>query len=54
MNAPDDPISQLGAAAVQLHEFMQSMLAVGFTPNQALYLTACAMSGGPLPPKDAT
>ena len=50
---PNDPISQLAAAAVGLHEMKLSLTEAGFTEGQAIYLVACAMMGGPLPPKDA-
>ena len=36
--------------AVALHEYFTSLLAVGFTVGQALYLVACMATGGPRPP----
>lgn len=35
---PNDPITDLAAMAVQLHELYESYLAAGFTEHQALYL----------------
>jgi hypothetical protein len=38
MPEPEDPITQLAAAAVQLHELYNSYLAAGFTEPQAFEL----------------
>lgn len=47
---PRDPFSTLAEAAVQIHEMYLSYLRAGFTEGQALYLTACAFTGGPKAP----
>ncbi len=44
---PENPFSSFIEAAFALHEAFSSYLAAGFTEPQALYLTACAQSGGP-------
>lgn len=46
MPEPDDPITQLAAAAVQLHELYASFVAAGFSESQALYLVGQALSAG--------
>lgn len=38
MPDPEDPITQLAAAAVSLHELYVSFTGAGFNDNQALYL----------------
>lgn len=38
MPEPEDPITQLAAAAVQLHELYNSYVAAGFTEDQAFDL----------------
>ena len=43
MNAPLDPITDLAAAAVQLHEMYSAFVAAGFTTEQALELTKTAL-----------
>lgn len=43
MNEPLDPITAMTAAAVQLHEMFQALVAAGFTPEQALELTKTAL-----------
>jgi len=37
-STPVDPISELRAAAVQLHELHEEWLRAGFTADQAIYL----------------
>lgn len=46
MSEPDDPIPQLAAAAVQLHELYTAYLGAGFTENQALYLVGQILAAG--------
>lgn len=49
MPGPEDPITQLAAGAVQLHELYASFVAAGFSESQALYLvgqTLTASIGG--------
>jgi hypothetical protein len=49
MPEPQDPITQLAAAAVQLHELYEAYLSAGFTEAQALELvkaTLAASVGG--------
>jgi hypothetical protein len=43
--ADDDPLTELGQAAVQLHELFCSYVAAGFTEQQALYLIGKLISG---------
>ncbi|MFI7890861.1 hypothetical protein ACIFUY_06310 [Streptomyces sp. CACIS-1.16CA] len=38
MPEPTDPMTELAAAAVQLHEMHQAYVAAGFTEQQALEL----------------
>jgi len=38
MREPDDPITQLAAAAAHLHELYSALAHAGFTEQQALYL----------------
>lgn len=44
MPEPDDPITQLTAAAVSLHELHTSFIQAGFNENQALYLVGQALA----------
>lgn len=44
MGEPDDPITQLAAAAVGMHELFISFVAAGFTEQQALYLVGQALT----------
>lgn len=44
MPDPEDPITQLAAAAVSLHELYASFAQAGFNEHQALYLTGQALS----------
>ncbi|WP_165969578.1 hypothetical protein [Nonomuraea terrae] len=44
MPDPEDPITQLAAAAVGLHELYVSLVAAGFTESQALHLVGQALS----------
>lgn len=46
MNEPSDPITELAAAAVQLHELYEALVAAGFTEDQALDLVRSTMLGG--------
>ncbi|CAM5625861.1 hypothetical protein STENM36S_08714 [Streptomyces tendae] len=49
MPEPQDPITQLAAVAVQLHELYEAYLAAGFTEAQAFELvkvTLAASVGG--------
>ncbi|MFE7485447.1 hypothetical protein [Streptomyces sp. NPDC057552] len=39
MPEPTDPMTELAAAAVQLHEMYQAYVGAGFTEQQALELT---------------
>jgi hypothetical protein len=36
--APQDPVTELGAAAASLHELYVTYVASGFTPAHAIYL----------------
>lgn len=45
MNEPADPITELAAAAVQLHELYEAFMEAGFTDRQALELVMTAMQG---------
>jgi hypothetical protein len=44
MPEPDDPITQLAAAAVGMHELFISFVAAGFSESQALYLVGQALT----------
>ncbi|MEU6725485.1 hypothetical protein ABZ917_17400 [Nonomuraea wenchangensis] len=44
MPDPEDPITQLAAAAVSLHELYTSFIAAGFSESQALYLVGQALT----------
>ena len=44
MSDPEDPITQLAAAAVSLHELYESFAGAGFNENQALYLVGQALA----------
>jgi len=44
MSEPDDPITQLAAAAVGLHELFTSFVTAGFSESQALYLVGQALT----------
>lgn len=46
----DVPPMDVRTACVAAHEYYTSLLAAGFAIPQALYLTACVLSGGPKPP----
>ncbi|MHC3450747.1 hypothetical protein [Streptomyces prasinus] len=43
MTEPEDPITQLAAAAVQLHELYDSYIEAGFTEAQAFELTKATL-----------
>jgi hypothetical protein len=45
---PDEPRKpfSISESAVALHEFYISLVSAGFTPEQALFLTAQAILGG--------
>lgn len=45
MAAPEDPITQLAAAAAQLHELYTAYLEAGFTEAQAFELTKAILTG---------
>lgn len=45
MPDPEDPITQLAAAAVSLHELYAAYVGAGFTENQALYLVGQIIGG---------
>lgn len=50
MTDPEDPITQLAAAAVSLHELFIAYVGAGFTEPQALYLvgqTIASANRGP-------
>jgi hypothetical protein len=49
---PEDPITELAAAAAQMHELFRSYVEAGFTENQALYLLGQLISGSVRPPGD--
>lgn len=40
---PDDPFTELGQFAHQLHEMFLAMVEAGFTESQALYLMGCQL-----------
>lgn len=44
MPEPEDPITQLAAAAVQLHELYNSYVAAGFTEAQAFDLVKAILT----------
>lgn len=44
---PNSPLTALAEGAAQLHEVYSAYVAAGFSEQQALYLTACALCGGP-------
>lgn len=44
MPEPEDPITQLAAAAVQLHELYNSYIAAGFTDQQAFDLVKAILT----------
>jgi len=44
---PANPFGQLAEAALAMHEVFTSYREAGFTEQQALYLVACLMCGGP-------
>ncbi|SET48766.1 hypothetical protein [Nonomuraea wenchangensis] len=44
MPDPEDPITLLAAAAVQLHEAYMAYVGAGFNENQALYLVGQILS----------
>ena len=44
MSDPEDPITQLAAAAVSMHELYTSFVAAGFTEGQALFLVGQALT----------
>lgn len=49
---PPEPMSELAAAAAQMHELFTAYIAAGFTESQALYLIGKLIStnsGGDLP-----
>lgn len=45
MGEPEDPITELAAAAAQLHELYTAYIAAGFTEPQAFELTKTVMLG---------
>ena len=47
---PENPFTPLIMGALGLHEFYSSLTSSGFTSNEALYLVAAAMAGGPKGP----
>lgn len=49
-DGPRDPFGAMAEAAAAIHEVFLSYVAAGFTESQALYLTACALTGGPKAP----
>lgn len=36
--SPENPLTQLAAAAAQIHEMFRALIGAGFTEPQALYL----------------
>ncbi|MFI9558848.1 hypothetical protein [Nonomuraea endophytica] len=46
----EPPPMDVRTACIVGHEYFTSLLEAGFAPGQALYLTACILSGGPKPP----
>lgn len=44
MPDPEDPITQLAAAAVSLHELYTAYVGAGFNEHQALYLVGQILS----------
>lgn len=46
MADPEDPITQLAAAAAQLHELYTAYRDAGFTEAQAFELTKTILTGG--------
>lgn len=47
---PVDPLTQMAAAAVAVHELFVSLMAAGFTRHEALWLTAALTQGLKPPP----
>jgi hypothetical protein len=45
--------SPLQIGMLNAHELYQGARAAGFNPGQAIYLVACAVTGGPRPPTSA-
>ncbi|MFF7329661.1 hypothetical protein [Streptomyces sp. NPDC008150] len=43
---PEDPLTQLAAAAAQLHEVFQAHIEAGFTEQQALELVKTILLAG--------
>lgn len=50
-NLPDSPLSAAAQAAALVHEVFEAYKAAGFTEQQALYLVACHICGGPKEPQ---
>ncbi len=44
MSEPEDPITQLAAAAAQLHELYESYVTAGFTEDQAFDLAKVVLA----------
>jgi hypothetical protein len=45
-DAPQDPLTELAAGAVQLHEFFVAQVEAGFTEQQALQLVIAVLTAG--------
>jgi hypothetical protein len=48
--SPDNPMTPLAVGVAQLHEFFAALVASGFSVDQAIYLVAAQMCGGPKGP----
>lgn len=49
---PEDPITELAAAAAQMHELFSAYVDAGFTEQQALYLLGRLITAGMRTPGD--
>ncbi|MEU5043169.1 hypothetical protein [Streptomyces griseorubiginosus] len=45
-DAPQDPLTELAAGAVQLHEFYLAQVAAGFTEQQAMQIVIAVLTQG--------
>jgi len=43
---PQDPLTELAAGAVQLHELFLAQVAAGFTEQQAMQIVIAVLTGG--------
>lgn len=48
---PNNPFGEIAQLATTVHEVYVSYVEAGFTEQQALYLVACHVTGGPKEPR---